>query len=322
MSKKRHPDVESWDWAEGTPPVYIPEMVQVIPVHEQLYPSKLIPHRLEEYVFSDGRPPTQNRVYATRVSGQQAYDAIVKAQAELALANIDPRYYVGTCFHEAGCSNEWDTEVASPSCPAGFQSVGAYQIGDEEARRHGYVLADMLDFDKATACMVKLAESNRSKLRTFAKLAPSTPDPDYTDGHGTVWVGGTMRAYLAIAHNHGTGYARITIAQHGMDWAAYKTRNPTDNIVSHKYGEDCVTGGPQYPTAKAPVIAPGSRAVRLMDPHMVGTDIVELQRHLKISPDGDFGVSTDTAVRAFQRAKFLVVDGEVGPKTWAAILAS
>ena len=297
-------------------------MVQRVPSHEQLFPTKLLPHRLEEYVLPDGQPPTQNRAYAQKVSGQQAYDTVVTIQAALSLASIDPRYFVATCFHEAGCVNEWDTEVASVSSPAGFQSVGAYQIGDEEARRYQYALTDMLDFEKATACMVKLAESNRNQLRLFAGLGVNDLDPDYTDERGTVWAGGTLRAYLAIAHNHGTGYARATIAQHGMNWAAYKSRNPTDNIVAHGYGEDCVTGGPQFASPRTPSFEPGSRTVKYTSPHMTGTDIVELQRHLKVDADGDFGIGTDTAVRTFQRAKLLNVDGEVGPLTWTSILAA
>ena len=223
-------------------------MSLVLPVHEQLYPSKLLPHRLEEYVLDSG-PPTQNRhAGAKLLTGSVVLPAVVAAQASLSLANIDPRYFVGTCFHEAGCTNEWDTEVATASSPSGFQSVGAYQIGDEEARTYGYQLADMLDFDKATACMVQLAEHNRSRLRTFAGLAPGAPDPDYVDAHGVTWKGGTMRAYLAIAHNHGTGYAQLTLARYGMDWGRYVQRNPTDNLVLHGYGNDCVTGGPYYPT--------------------------------------------------------------------------
>ena len=36
--------------------------------------------------------------------------------------------------------------------------------------------------------------------------------------------------------------------------------------------------------------------------------------------DGDFGSATDKAVRAYQKAKGLEVDGSVGPKTWAKLL--
>lgn len=56
-----------------------------------------------------------------------------------------------------------------------------------------------------------------------------------------------------------------------------------------------------------------------------GQAVRELQtllgRHgYAVTVDGDFGPQTATAVRAFQKAKGLVVDGVVGPQTWGALL--
>ena len=39
----------------------------------------------------------------------------------------------------------------------------------------------------------------------------------------------------------------------------------------------------------------------------------------KLATDGIFGKGTDAAVRAFQKAKGLAVDGKVGKQTWAAL---
>jgi peptidoglycan hydrolase-like protein with peptidoglycan-binding domain len=293
-------------------------VTRILPAHEQHYPDKLLTHRIEEYVFDDGRPPTTNRAYAQRVTGAQVVAAFDVASGGHP-TSIDVRYYVATCFHESGLgTNEWDTEVATQSSPQGFVSVGAYQIGREEALRFGFALEDMLELDKATVCMVSLAEANRRALRAYANLPPVVPDPDYTDPSGAVWIGGSMRAYLAIAHNHGLGYAKQTILKYGIDWTSYKQRNPADKIVSHGYGEDCVTGGPYYP-GEAFDLSSGPRTLELRHPFMTGHDVAELQRFLKIDTDGVFGFATAAAVRAFQHAHGLVDDEIVGPKTWSAL---
>ena len=71
----------------------------------------------------------------------------------------------------------------------------------------------------------------------------------------------------------------------------------------------------------------------LPDPHPVlrlgdrGAAVVTLQRRLnvwgaRLVVDGAFGDKTLAAVKAFQSARKLAVDGVVGPLTWAALLAS
>lgn len=88
--------------------------------------------------------------------------------------------------------------------------------------------------------------------------------------------------------------------------------------------------GPQPPPQPLPAPGPiGSfppwpgRVLRLTKPMMRGSDIGTYQDRLakrgwKIDVDCTFGPQTDRIVRAFQREKGLLVDGKVGPVTWAA----
>lgn len=291
----------------------------IYPKHEQHWPDHKLPKRLQEYVLDDGRPPTLNRAFAKRVTGQEVLEAVSRVQKKTGLLNIDPRYYVATCFHEAGCTNEWDTEIATNRAPNGFVTVGAFQISQEEAERFQHKLEDMLDLNKSANVFVRLSESNRAAVRSAAGIPERSPDPDYTDDNGVVWKGGMVRAYLALAHNKGVGFVRQTIKTYGMDWKSYKLRNPMDNIVAHKYAEDCITGGPYWPGSTPEAV--GKRELKLTKPFMTGEDVKELQRHLELRDDGVFGPKTKAAVTQFQEANDLVADGVCGPKTWGALLA-
>lgn len=77
-----------------------------------------------------------------------------------------------------------------------------------------------------------------------------------------------------------------------------------------------------YPTA--PVCTVNSDHVTIKR-GSTGNSVREAQCFLNrtgagLAVDGVFGSATDTAVRNFQRAKGLVVDGVVGPNTWHALI--
>lgn len=51
-----------------------------------------------------------------------------------------------------------------------------------------------------------------------------------------------------------------------------------------------------------------------------GSDVRTLQSHLGVQVDGIFGKRTEAAVKEFQKANNLLVDGIVGSKTWKVLL--
>lgn len=64
----------------------------------------------------------------------------------------------------------------------------------------------------------------------------------------------------------------------------------------------------------------GSPTRPLLKIGATGSYVVDLQRRLGITSDGDFGAITQSAVMSFQSRYHLLVDGEVGAQTWAVLL--
>src|SRR3954466_12162271 len=97
-----------------------------------------------------------------------------------------------------------------------------------------------------------------------------------------------------------------------------------------------VVAGPGTPLAAAQVSsgdlsaagakeAPANRAIEIREgglPLHAGSQgdlVVQVQRVLHLDTDGIFGARTDAAVRSYQEAKGLEVDGIVGLATWGSL---
>ena len=97
-----------------------------------------------------------------------------------------------------------------------------------------------------------------------------------------------------------------------------------------------VVAGPATPLAAAQVTSgdlsaavaaesPANRAIEIREgglPLQAGSQgdlVVQVQRALHVDTDGIFGVQTDAAVRSYQQAKGLDVDGIVGLATWGSL---
>lgn len=110
----------------------------------------------------------------------------------------------------------------------------------------------------------------------------------------------------------------LTVPSGGYLWVKYDDVFACDDVIA------------LFPPAQEqqddpePVVI-ARRTLRLKDkPRMEGEDVREMQARLNVhgvacDADGIFGPATDAAVRVFQRAKGLVVDGICGAKTWAAL---
>lgn len=140
---------------------------------------------------------------------------------------IPAKFALGTAQHESNFTlNEIDTEMSD------YVSKGVYQLSDGEAAEAGFQHANLLELEDATRVFCILCERRLKRIINVARLAEESLPVD-------VW------AYLALAHNQGLSAALKTIELHGLNWAAYKLRNPQLAGMG-RYGDDVISGGSHW----------------------------------------------------------------------------
>lgn len=92
--------------------------------------------------------------------------------------------------------------------------------------------------------------------------------------------------------------------------------DPSFDMITFRQGVQLAMGGMQ---ASLPWPASTDPHRDMLRKGSHGDSVKELQYALGITDDGFFGPQTDAAVRAFQQKNGLVVDGLVGPATWAKL---
>ena len=204
--------------------------------------------------------------------------------------------------------------------------------------------------------VIKYWNRNKAKLCNAAELSGGTwyrvesvEEIKCTLEAGVpVWCAVPWYGYLA--QYEGRGLLRYTPdatpgGYHEMLIVGWKQCSDGERAVFlNSHGEDSGDGGycygkwehvlelhdclamipPKQTEPKEPIVI--QRTLRLKDkPRMQGDDVKELQTLLDEHGfpcgeiDGIFGAATDKAVRSFQKAYNLTVDGIVGRKTWEAL---
>jgi peptidoglycan hydrolase-like protein with peptidoglycan-binding domain len=102
---------------------------------------------------------------------------------------------------------------------------------------------------------------------------------------------------------------------------ARRRRSVADRVRTRARRVRSARGSLVTVTAMLALLAPLSLATSgsLLQRGSSGAGVSAVQRALGVSPTGNFGPVTASAVRAFQRSNGLVADGIVGPRTSAAL---
>ena len=134
------------------------------------------------------------------------------------------------------------------------------------------------------------------------------------------WGKGTTAKHIGIVTEVGNGYIKAIEGNTGIGndsngGEVMERTRYASQILGYAYPYESETGGDKV-TISLDVLTRGSK----------GESVKALQILLNGygfdcgKADGSFGPATETAVKAFQKARKLTIDGSVGAKTWAELL--
>lgn len=162
------------------------------------------------------------------------------ARAWTQASTISPRWAVATAKHETSYTVN---ERSAGDQKDGSASDGLFQIGPAAKLRSGHPFADLFTLEGSIAALAGLGKTYQKKILDAAAKHGGTYDPR------------DVLAYLTVAHNQGPEAAAKSIERYGLNWARYVRDN--GNVVHPgfngprivAYGNDAITGGPDYDPA-------------------------------------------------------------------------
>lgn len=158
---------------------------------------------------------------------------------------------------------------------------------------------------------VSAATRSAGLTRTSAALTSSPVLRAGAHGSSVVQLQNLLRAKGFSVTADGSFGPRTTSAVKAFQASRHLT---ADGVVGPRTWAALRTA-PRPPSAGTPTLKQGAK----------GPAVKDLQAKLNakggygLSVDGDFGLRTTNAVKAFQRARGMTADGVVGPRTWSAL---
>jgi GH25 family lysozyme M1 (1,4-beta-N-acetylmuramidase) len=230
--------------------------------------------------------------------------------------------------------------------PMAYLFMDAVSAGDAQARYFASLAGDMtgwgvvIDFEHAPNGSPTLAQAGAcaAELRS---IYPGTP----IGGYCPHWyTGGESLAFCdwlwASEYVSGHGDPAMLYSQVPASWwAPYGGRSPlllqftsqgsvagiAGAVDCSAFHGDAAALASHVLRRPAPLPPSPAAAERTLTEGATGSAVRTLQSRLNawgahLVVDGRFGVATWSAVRAFQAARKITVDGIAGPQTWAALL--